>query len=740
MGKKRKKSAELKAVERKLMARGVFGTAAYLPDVLNLDQRLYLGYTIPHGQQYDLGRYDAELEVLNRLIKRSPNDARPFALRGRIRRHLMRKHDALADLDRAVELDPEDAQSYGWRGELLLALGRFNLGMQDLENARNLDPKWVWPYIWAAIGWLLRNEIEPSLELLDKALRIDPDCGLALILRGRVRLQQKKPQEAYPDLKRATELDPKCIAAHGCKGVALAAMGDTEGAVAAFTDATYLEPDAKTFHDILISHDGLLENSRESLEKLNAYIKKHPKAAWAYTLRGDLIRNARFGRYEDGIKDHLKATSLEPHKSWLWACLARARIQYFYVKEGLKDMEKACEIDPECPWLLMWLGESRRRDGQFRAAIKDFNDTIKMQPDLPMVWLWRGRIHNEKGRYHLAIKDFDQAIRLDPAYGYAYAKRGESLMNLERYHEAVREFDWALNTRLPNNHEWVFGMRARARYETGDYLGMFEDISRTLKRDIKLCWFPLEYTASVEDPKCWEIHQTISEALAQDSNATWLYGWRGAVKLALNKPLEGAADLSLAIQCAPTFAWPHAWRGRLYWQTGRMKEAERDLKEAARLDPTCSWIHGWLAELYVTCGAFRQAVDEATTALQLWPKLVDAYYVRGEALRCLKRYDEAKLDLGRAIAMNHHHKLAFVSRAILHGETGDHQAQIQDFRRLAQFAPEMLRKTLDQLEVIGGNARVKVTLEQILMQGSVATPPGFGGREQAGQPPRGGRV
>jgi tetratricopeptide (TPR) repeat protein len=194
----------------------------------------------------------------------------------------------------------------------------------------------------------------------------------------------------------------------------------------------------------------------------------------------------------------------------------------------------------------------------------------------------------------------------------------------------------------------------------------------------------------------------LNEALAQNPNAGWLYAWRGAVKLSLDRPAEGESDLSLATRVAPDFAWAWGWRGRLRWQTGRPQEAEADLNEALRLDPRTTWLWTWRSELRAGQGRGEEALADAETARALAPETAESWYARGEALRALKRAAEAKESYDRALFFDPRHRFAHIGRGLAKGELGDVQGQIDDFRKVAQLAPDLFRKTVEALQGLEG--------------------------------------
>ena len=275
-------------VEKVLRREGWDGKVAGLASLLNMEQKHLFPYALPMGQQYDPGRHDELIAALGEPSGRTR--ARALAVRGRLKRLLSRVDAALADLDSAVDLDPRDPEALAWRGELLIRLGKYDLGLGDLENAAGQRGDWVQPWLWLAAAQLARNEGDAGTASLERALAADPGSVTARLLRGRVRLDRKDGPGARADFEAAASADPRCVGARILLGRALVLAKEPAAAERAFAEATRLDPDAKAFYGLLISGEGLLENDAKTLAALDAHLKKRPKTAWAWALRGDMVR------------------------------------------------------------------------------------------------------------------------------------------------------------------------------------------------------------------------------------------------------------------------------------------------------------------------------------------------------------------------------------------------------------------------------------------------------------------
>jgi tetratricopeptide (TPR) repeat protein len=133
-----------------------------------------------------------------------------------------------------------------------------------------------------------------------------------------------------PDSRRRTDVDwspdsggglrkvrPAWGIAHPCRGIALLAAGDTDGAVAACRQSVALDPDTAVFHSNLgdaLKRDGQIEEAIasfiKSTEVLTKAIKLGPKNGRILVQRGDSYKEA--GRYDEALADYQEALRTGP--------------------------------------------------------------------------------------------------------------------------------------------------------------------------------------------------------------------------------------------------------------------------------------------------------------------------------------------------------------------------------------------------------------------------------------------
>ncbi|MCX7743630.1 MAG: tetratricopeptide repeat protein [Flavobacteriales bacterium] len=87
-----------------------------------------------------MGQPEKALEVIEKALQRSPDDAMLLSERGVIYFHLGKKSLALLDMDKAVILEPKNPYRYASRAFIKDSLGDIEGAILDYEKAIELDP------------------------------------------------------------------------------------------------------------------------------------------------------------------------------------------------------------------------------------------------------------------------------------------------------------------------------------------------------------------------------------------------------------------------------------------------------------------------------------------------------------------------------------------------------------------------------------------------------------------------
>jgi len=141
-----------------------------------------------------------------------------------------------------------------------------------------------------------------------------------------------------------------------------------------------------------------------------------------------------------------------------------------------------------------------------------------------------------------------------------------------------------------------------------------------------------------------EAQKDFAAALKDDAKNS-----QAAYYLALSDQALGDTDAAVqhcrqAIDIDPAYTEARVQYGELLVEEGDNQKAVSELLEAARRDENNALIYSRLAWVYSLTNRYDEALRNADRAVQLAPNLPEAHLVRGDALRLMGRFDQARDD------------------------------------------------------------------------------------------------
>ena len=149
------------------------------------------------------------IDVTDKIIKRYPDFAEAYNLRGIAYKELKQYDQAIQDYTKAIKLDPKSDWAYNNRGALYKALKDYESAVEDLLQAIDLNSNNYAAY--ANLGEICYEleEHETAILYLNKSIDIGlegKDLGEALYYRGLSYLKLGNKKQAQSDLNTAKEL------------------------------------------------------------------------------------------------------------------------------------------------------------------------------------------------------------------------------------------------------------------------------------------------------------------------------------------------------------------------------------------------------------------------------------------------------------------------------------------------------------------------------------------------------
>lgn len=158
-------------------------------------------------------------------------------------------------------------------------------------------------------------------------------------------------------------------------------------------------------------------------------------------------------------------------------------------------------------------------------------------------------------------------------------------------------------------------------------------------------------------------------------------------------------------------------RGELAMWLGRYEEAEADLRAAISLDPETRWAYIGLSALALVAGNAEESLMRNEEGIEAMGGTVGAavHVHRGEALRLLGRFDEARVALDLAHDLHPGRMSVQLNLALLAQATDDEALFAAMFRELQVRAPGLL---VDAQRECEGDAPLEVLSRALTMLGA----------------------
>lgn len=306
---------------------------------------------------------------------------------------------------------------------------------------------------------LLGVDPAATIEQASEILKVAPTHPKALMLLAAGKRAAGNAPDALAILRPLAQEQPNAAAVHFELGLALAATGESEGAVKAFQQATRLAPNLsdawRALGDELLAagdSDGagqayaqqiqasvndpalmeaaaaLCDNKLAVAERLlKAHLKKAPSDVAAIRMLGEVA--ARLGRSEDA--EVLFERCLELAPSFIAARHNFAIVLHRQNKSAraLEQLNALMAQDPRSPTYLNLRAAILARIGDFDAALPLFETVLATQPNHPKIWMSYGHALKTAGRVGDCIEAYRKSLALAPGFGEVYW----SLANLKTF-------------------------------------------------------------------------------------------------------------------------------------------------------------------------------------------------------------------------------------------------------------------------------------------------------------------
>ncbi|HEV3061792.1 MAG TPA: tetratricopeptide repeat protein [Vicinamibacterales bacterium] len=336
---------------------------------------------------------------------------------------------------------------------------------------------------------------------------------------------------------------------------------------------------------------------------------------------------------------------------------------------GMNDLAVSgyMHAEAEAPTEMRWpyyLGHAYLRSGDRSRAAAAFQHASRLSPSDPSPLIWLGATSLDDGRPEDAQAAFSRALALQPQLAAAWFGAGRAALALKAYTEAARDFERVLA--IDGRASAVQYPLAVAYRALGDpqkaaaHLRQRGDVTPELDDPL------MQSDDDVLDSSVGSEHRGMQALKRGDwrfaiaefrrglelkpDDVTLRY-WLGAALYASGDGLAAEREFRTVVQRAPdntNGANAHFSLGAIDDAKGRRREAIEEYSAAVKADPTLPAARLRLGDALRTSGQPEASLAQYERAVDLDPRLVDAWIGGARSLIGLARYDRARDWLLRA--------------------------------------------------------------------------------------------
>jgi predicted O-linked N-acetylglucosamine transferase (SPINDLY family) len=326
------------------------------------------------------------------------------------------------------------------------------------------------------------NRLDAARQLYRKLLEADPQNGHVIHLLGTLYLQQGDGATALELIGRAKALMPGLAEVHANLGLALAANGRLDDAIAAYRSAIALRPNLAAAHNhlamalagkgqfpeaVIAMQRAITIDPRDARlhcnlglvlvgqSKLDAAIESfqktvaiNPQQADAWNHLGmTLLVRGKGADAEDAIAALKQAHRLRPNNVSTFNQLMDLLRQHNHLNEAIECAKAAVSERKDSVEAVLNLSLALTDAGDLEQALGFAEKAVALGPNEARAYLALGHVMGARKQVEQAIVAYEKAIALDPQFVNVYGNLANALRQAARIDDAITVCRRALGVR-----------------------------------------------------------------------------------------------------------------------------------------------------------------------------------------------------------------------------------------------------------------------------------------------------
>jgi tetratricopeptide (TPR) repeat protein len=165
-------------------------------------------------------------------------------------------------------------------------------------------------------------------------------------------------------------------------------------------------------------------DTQRAIASYTEAIRLYPEYANAHWGRADVHMERE--AWDGAIADYTAALKLDPKDDYSLQNRGRAHLKKAAWDAAITDLDEALRIKPNEAGVLNLRALGHLRKGDPDRALADADDAIRIKPDFALAYVTRGETLAARGDPAAALADYDSALRLSPDLASAAEGRGKA--------------------------------------------------------------------------------------------------------------------------------------------------------------------------------------------------------------------------------------------------------------------------------------------------------------------------
>ncbi len=598
--------------------------------------------------------HESVIEHADVLIQKTPDDARPYLLKGRALLALDQKDDVEQLFRKAVDLEPEQSLHRVILAGYLRSEDRFDEAEEELREGVRIDPNLT---VLAALAQLLalENEDDPEIETLFKRAievarkgpQVDDEASGDLDDAARKQIYERHKGgvvAAYTSLAawyRGQDRPDDAVALLE-SGIAEAdddkmkvgliyllvghyrGMDDMEAAEATMARATQIDAtDPFPYLEISSrrSADGDLPGALEAAEKAVAIDPDRVASRLRVAeLKVDLgYRTEDSGLIDEGRKAAMDILVENEDMPEALFVLAKLDLAEQNLGAALEKLAKVIEYRPEWAHGHFVNGSALLLQGDLPEARRELAIAVDLDGNLSEARNMLARVHARLGEHEYALDHGRRYLEQRPADDQIRILVAQSMVALGKVDAAEEELEKIPDDRRDAAALFALGRIKLAKGRLAEGKALLERADRLAPHNARV--LGLLYSLAAAEGSSEAMDAKVAEAVAANPDDAVLRGLEGAIALQRKDLKSAEASYRKAIDLDPSDFNYYKHLATILGGTGRADEVVRLYESAVKEAPQRAEAHHLLGVVYESRGRTDDAIRSYGAALDRDPNM-----------------------------------------------------------------------------------------------------------------------